>query len=215
MMDDPYSKDARLMMDWRQVAEEIGDALNRPPALAPPSGDVADALPPPLCALYAECDGADLPVGSIYPWRLALERSGAAPFHPGWVVFGDDGRGTFWLCAREPLEGLWLTTWDHDSGADVDEPVWSDPGDLLRAVFQDVLERRDASLVIEEVPSAARMNVVRELGPLVPAGGAAERLRMLAALPLVVPTQDARAAHDALLRLRAAGVRCHLQVDWL
>jgi hypothetical protein len=202
-------------MRWREVAEEIGDALNRRPVVAAPSGTVSDALPAPLRALYAECDGADLPIGAFYPQRTALERSGVAPFHPGWVVFGDDGRGTFWLCAREPQDGRWLTAWDHEAGAEIDGAVWPDPGDLLRAVLTDTLAmRRGATLVIDDVPPAARMAVVRELGPFV-SSGAAGRLRLLDTLPAEVPADDARAAYDALPRLRTAGARCHLRIDWL
>ena len=200
-------------MDWRQVAEETGAVLGRPPEVAAPSGDVSNALPPPLRALYAECDGAELAMGSIYPQKAALDGSGADPFFPDWTVFGEDRYGTFWLCAREPDGGLWFTTWDHDAGVDIEGPVWRDLGDLLHAVFTDMLGmgRRGAALVIEHVPPAARMDVVRELGTLVPSG-AAERLRMLDALPLSVSAEDARAAYSALLRLRTAGVRCHLQL---
>lgn len=201
-------------MAWREVAEEIGDALNRPASVAAPSGSVSDALPPPLRALYAECDGAELPIGSVYPQRAALERSEAAPFHPDWTVFGDDGRGTFWLCAREAADGLWFTTWDHDAGVEIDGGVWAELGDLLRAVFADLLSmRRDAALVIQNVPAAARMGVVRELGALV-SSTSAERLRLLDALPAAVPAEDAQAAYDAVHRLRSAGVRCHLRIDW-
>ncbi|HEX6036692.1 MAG TPA: hypothetical protein VFZ20_01600 [Longimicrobium sp.] len=184
--------------------------------MAAQSGSVSDALSPPLRALYATCDGADLPIGSLYPQRLALERSEAAPFHPDWVVCGDDGRGTFWLCAREPEDGLWFTTWDHDAGVEIDGAVWPDLAGLLRGVFADLLSigRGEAAFVIEDVPAAARMDVVRELGTLVSAGSA-ERLRMLKALPVEVPSDDAQVAYDAVRRLRPAGVRCHLRIDWL
>lgn len=203
-------------MDWRPVAEEMGAALDRPPVIAAPADAVSDALPPPLRAVYAECDGAALPVGTLYPQQTTVGRMDTPPFAPDWVAFGEDGRGTFWLCAREPADGLWFTAWDHDSGAEIGGPVWAGLGDLLRETFSEMLEARSEGvrLVVEDVPSAARMDVVRALKPFV-SSGSAETLRMLNALPLAVPTEDAPAAYAAMLRLRTAGVRCHLQIDWL
>ncbi len=48
-------------------------------------------------------------------------------FSPDWFVFGEDHYFCLWLCYKgEDCDGHCFTCWDHESGLEIDEPVWRD-----------------------------------------------------------------------------------------
>lgn len=121
--------------------------------------------------------------GRLYPHREALQtqsfRNGA------WLPFGDDRMGTFWLCALSASGSNWFTSWEHDSGTELGEPLFADLSDFLRSEYERRLSTR---------PGASDR-------------GAGDQ-------GLLVKLADAREGEAALDRLRTAGVTGHLEMSF-
>lgn len=84
-------------------------------------------IPEAMRAFYKSFQRVELPYGRIYDLDTALRQSRKAPFSPDWFVFGQDNYFCFWLCLKGKADdGLSFTYWDHESGLDIEEPVWED-----------------------------------------------------------------------------------------
>ena len=80
----------------------------------------------------------NLPFGEIYPIEIAIKQSERNPFKPNWFVFGKDKYFSFWLCSYSANEeGLSFTYWDHESGNEIDEAVWSDVISFLKEMEEE------------------------------------------------------------------------------
>lgn len=80
-------------------------------------------VPPPLKEFYSYYDSVEFPFGSIDSIETAVRHSSTAePFKSeGWFCFGFDGYFSFWLCSYSPdMEGLWITSWDHDADDEIE-----------------------------------------------------------------------------------------------
>lgn len=85
-------------------------------------------VPKALREFYVEYSKVDLPFGYIYSIENSLKDSKAEPFKSeGFFSFGFDGYFSYWLCLFTPDDdGLSFTSWDHESGADIDGAVYND-----------------------------------------------------------------------------------------
>ena len=112
-----------------QLKEKYGDSAVT--AERSPGADAPD-VPEPLREFYTLYESMALPFGEIY---RADDREAQQYFREnGWFCFGFDGYFSYWLCSFEPdADGLWLTSWDHDSDTDI-EAVWDDLTSFLRAM---------------------------------------------------------------------------------
>lgn len=98
-----------------------------------PGFPLPDGIPEPLTELYTLYESAAFPFGEIF--RAEDEDEQQRYFREqGWFCFGFDFYFSYWLCSYEPDgEGLWLTSWDHDSESDI-EAVYSDLTEFLSAM---------------------------------------------------------------------------------
>lgn len=98
----------------------------------------AGTIPDALIELYGFLSKASLPFGEIFSVEEALKQSERSPFAPDWFVFGKDRYFSFWLCLYNPDdEGLNFTSWDHDSGNEIDGAVWGDVISFFRDMEQE------------------------------------------------------------------------------
>ena len=98
-----------------------------------------EEVPKALHNFYQAIRSVDLPYGRIYDLDLALRTSKKAPFFPNWFVFGQDNYFCFWLCFKgTDSNGYYFTYWDHESGLEIEEPVWEDLLSFLKAVEEDI-----------------------------------------------------------------------------
>lgn len=98
------------------------------------SEEALTQVPPPLKEFYFYYDSVEFPFGSIYSIEMAVRHSNTAePFKSeGWFCFGFDGYFSFWLCSYSPdMEGLWITSWDHDVDDEI-EGVYSNIVEFLQ-----------------------------------------------------------------------------------
>lgn len=95
-------------------------------------------IPKVMHDFYKTFNSVDLPYGRIYGLELALKNSKKTPFFPDWFVFGQDNYSCFWLCFKgKDNNDLYFTYWDHESGLDIEEPVWGDLLTFLKEVEED------------------------------------------------------------------------------
>ena len=95
-------------------------------------------IPQVMQNFYEKIKSVDLPFGRIYNLELALRNSKKNPFYPNWFVFGQDNYFNFWLCSKkENKNGCYYTYWDHESGLDIEEPVWEDLLSFLKEMEED------------------------------------------------------------------------------
>lgn len=119
-----------LVLCFEELNDEFPDMELTPRTCG---DEVLEKLPEPLKEFYSMYDSADFPFGHIYSPEEALNDPVAKQaFGDEWFEFGCDEYFSFWLCRYEPDgEGLWLTSWDHDSEADP-EAAFADLPTLLR-----------------------------------------------------------------------------------
>ncbi len=95
-------------------------------------------FPKVLHKLYETIGSAELPYGRIYKLDLAIKTSKKSPFFPNWFVFGQDNYFSFWVCLKaESEDGYYFTTWDHELGLEIDEPVWEDLLSFLKDIEEE------------------------------------------------------------------------------
>ena len=83
----------------------------------------------------------DLPYGRIYDLDLAITNSNRAPFSPDWFVFGQDNYFSFWLCYKRNNNcGHYFTYWDHESGLEIEAPIWDDLLSFLKEMDEESKE---------------------------------------------------------------------------
>lgn len=101
--------------------------------------------PKALREFYNGYSKVDLPFGYIYPIEDSLKDSKAEPFKSeGWFSFGFDGYFSYWLCLFTPNdEGVSFTSWDHESGVDIDGAVYKDIIEFLEAMRSEYEENKD------------------------------------------------------------------------
>lgn len=84
-------------------------------------------IPEVMHKFYETIGSIDLPYGRIYDVDLAIRKSQRAPFAPDWFVFGQDNYSSFWLCYKGDNDyGCYFIYWDHESGLEIEEPIWED-----------------------------------------------------------------------------------------
>lgn len=112
---------------------EVNAVVNAPKALLNEK-----EIPQVLHEFYEQIGSVDLPYGRIYDIDLALANSKRMPFYPNWFVFGQDNYTSFWICTKKDnVDGCYFTYWDHDSGLDIEEPVWEDLLSFLKEMEED------------------------------------------------------------------------------
>lgn len=102
-----------------------------------PLNEVNDRVPEIFKSIYTFANGINLPFGSIFSLDDAINKSKRLPFSPDWFVFGYDNYFTYWLCRYSPDGDLWITTWDHESGNDIEEAVWPDLIEFLVEMLEE------------------------------------------------------------------------------
>ncbi|MBQ3515529.1 MAG: hypothetical protein IJA32_17335 [Lachnospiraceae bacterium] len=90
-------------------------------------------VPDAIKEFYRTYESIELPFGEIDRIEVAVKHSEAEPFKSeGWFCFGFDGYFSFWLCKLEPdKEKLSFTYWDHESGCEIDEPIYENLTELI------------------------------------------------------------------------------------
>ena len=101
---------------------------------------IGDDIPDALKDFYKFSNGGSFQFGSIFDLNQAKEKSKRPPFCKNWFFFGYDNYFTYWVCKYSPDNGLWFTTWDHESGNDIEEPVWKNLGDFLQEMLEEYEE---------------------------------------------------------------------------
>lgn len=97
-----------------------------------------EEVPKMLREFYEKIESAALPYGSIYNIDSAIKLSKRSPFFPNWFVFGKDNYFSYWLCYKgDNSDGCYFTSWDHESGLEIDEPVWEDLLSFLKEMEED------------------------------------------------------------------------------
>lgn len=95
-------------------------------------------IPGAMRGFYKTFQNVELPYGRIYDLDTALRQSRKAPFFPNWFVFGQDNYFCFWLCLKGKADdNLYFTCWDHESGLDIEEPVWEDLLSFLKEMEEE------------------------------------------------------------------------------
>ena len=102
-------------------------------------------VPKVLQNFYAQYKNVDLPFGYIYSIETAMEHSKAEPFDSeGWFCFGQDKYFSFWLCKYQPdEENLSFTSWDHESGIEIDGVVYETLEEFLQDMQSEYEEYED------------------------------------------------------------------------
>jgi hypothetical protein len=199
---------------WEDVLVELGSELNSPPIMRRAFGSVCPEFPSPLKDIYSKCEGGDLLVGHVYRQSDVTEYSKLPPFTPDWLCFGDNRYGTYWLCSRASRDGLWFTSWDHDSGTEIDGAIYKSFGELLRDAYESMLDGKESPdnfLVITAIPERSKIQAISAFKILTGAGST-EANRNLSLLPVNIPLSSVKSGHSALKELRANGVACHLKL---
>lgn len=94
-----------------------------------------EKIPEVLQKFYSNIKSVELEYGNIWNYNKALEISKAEPFYPNWFVFGKDNYFNFWLCSKINYENnCYFTYWDHESGLEIEEPIWKDLLSFLQAM---------------------------------------------------------------------------------
>ena len=117
--------DETIELYFDTLAEKYGNEVR---LAAPDSNEaILERIPAALGNLYRYTSKVNLPFGEIYPVEKAVRQSEKNPFSPDWCVFGKDKYFSFWLCSYSPNEeGSSFTYWDHESGNEIEEALWSD-----------------------------------------------------------------------------------------
>ncbi len=108
------------------------------------SEETLSQVPQPLVEFYSYYDSIEFPFGKIDSIDAAVKHSNTAePFKSEkWFCFGFDGYFSFWLCSYSPdLEGLWITSWDHDADNEM-ECVYSNLVEFLQDMEEEYEENR-------------------------------------------------------------------------
>lgn len=107
-------------------------------------------VPEALRDFYKEYAELQLPFGCVDPIEVGMANSEAEPFKSeGWFCFGFDGYFSFWLCRTVPdEENLSLTTWDHDSGCEIDGATEKDIVAFLKNAQSQYAQERDIGTVM-------------------------------------------------------------------
>ena len=102
-------------------------------------------VPDAIKEFYRTYESIELPFGEIDRIEVAVKHSEAEPFKSeGWFCFGFDGYFSFWLCKLEPdKEKLSFTYWDHESGCEIDEPIYENPTEFLKEMQEEYEENND------------------------------------------------------------------------
>ncbi len=106
----------------------------------PGLNNVGSDIPAPLGELYKFSNGGQFPFGSIFDIEQAKDKSKREPFDPDWFFFGSDNYFTYWICRYTQEGGLWITTWDHESGNAIEEPVWESLEEFLGEMLEEYEE---------------------------------------------------------------------------
>ncbi|HNX57681.1 MAG TPA: hypothetical protein PKK43_01175 [Spirochaetota bacterium] len=132
-----------IMEDIKSYVESLINKYGSSVYMCNPNVDNGEAgiIPGALKELYGFMSKASLPFGEIFSVEEALRQSERNPFKPDWFVFGKDRYFSFWLCLYNPDdEGLSFTSWDHDSGNEIDGAVWTDVISFLKDMEQEYEE---------------------------------------------------------------------------
>ena len=108
----------------------------------PGLSNVGSDIPNILRGFYKFSNGGRFPFGCIFDIEQAKEKSKRAPFDPDWFFFGSDNYFTYWICRYSQEDGLWITTWDHESGNDIEQAVWENLEEFLAEMLQDYEENQ-------------------------------------------------------------------------
>ena len=102
-------------------------------------------VPDAIKEFYQTYESIELPFGEIDRIEVAVKHSEAEPFKSeGWFYFGVDGYFSFWLCKLEPdKEKLSFTCWDHESGCEIDEPIYENLTEFLKEMQEEYEENND------------------------------------------------------------------------
>ena len=102
-------------------------------------------VPDAIKEFYRTYESIELPFGEIDRIEVAVKHSEAEPFKSeGWFCFGFDGYFSFWLCKLEPdKEKLSFTYWDHESGCEIDEPIYENLTEFLKEMQEEYEENND------------------------------------------------------------------------
>ena len=102
-------------------------------------------VPDAIKEFYRTYESIELPFGEIDRIEVAVNHSEAEPFKSeGWFCFGFDGYFSFWLCKLEPdKEKLSFTYWDHESGCEIDEPIYENLTEFLKEMQEEYEENND------------------------------------------------------------------------
>lgn len=96
---------------------------------------IDNKIPQVLRKFYTEVKSVELEFGNIWDYETAFEISKAEPFYPDWFVFGKDNYFSFWICSKVDYgNGCYFTYWDHESGLQIEEPVWEDLLSFLQSM---------------------------------------------------------------------------------
>ena len=102
-------------------------------------------VPDAIKEFYRTYESIELQFGEIDRIEVAVKHSEAEPFKSeGWFCFGFDGYFSFWLCKLEPdKEKLSFTYWDHESGCEIDEPIYENLTEFLKEMQEEYEENND------------------------------------------------------------------------
>lgn len=102
-------------------------------------------VPDAIKEFYRTYESIEVPFGEIDRIEVAVKHSEAEPFKSeGWFCFGFDGYFSFWLCKLEPdKEKLSFTYWDHESGCEIDEPIYENLTEFLKEMQEEYEENND------------------------------------------------------------------------
>ena len=95
-------------------------------------------IPDALREFYETFGSVELPYGRIYDLEQAVKNAERIPFFPDWFVFGEDHYFCLWICYKgDDCDGRCFTCWDHESGLEIDEPVWRDLLSFLKEMEEE------------------------------------------------------------------------------
>ncbi|MBQ4523265.1 MAG: hypothetical protein IJA10_09985 [Lachnospiraceae bacterium] len=135
------------MSSLQEYIEELKKKYNDKVNAVPSEYDeeMLALVPDAIKEFYRTYESIELPFGEIDRIEVAVKHSEAEPFKSeGWFCFGFDGYFSFWLCKLEPdKEKLSFTYWDHESGCEIDEPIYENLTEFLKEMQEEYEENND------------------------------------------------------------------------
>jgi hypothetical protein len=205
-----------MLESFERLLTELAADFGRAPSVSPPASTLPDWLPPPLKDLYGRYNGVDLFVGSIYSIKEMEEQSKADPLPPHWLQFGGDNGGTFWLCRREPVMGMWFACWDRDGESGIPAPYAPSIGEMLHDEYLQTLQLRASGgneVRFRSIPEGQKLKVVAKIKATV-GGTSSEFLSLLSSLPATIDLEQAVDARNLCRDLQELGVDCYISLHF-